>query len=168
MKKILAFSLALLMVFALAACGGKTDPAPSGSGTTDPDAQQTGQPSNTTDPDADKPDDTTATEQGVTVTIEKPNYQPGEKIYFAWSGVTDAHAAGVLWGAIRLCAAGSEYGDWIDDKMIDCEAADLDVASHNYFTAPATAGAYEIRFYWYEQEVGYEENFVLSVPFTVE
>ena len=30
MKKLLALALALMMVFALAACGGKTDPAPSG------------------------------------------------------------------------------------------------------------------------------------------
>ena len=44
MKKILALALALMMVLALAACGGKTDPAPSGNGTTDPGTSQTTDP----------------------------------------------------------------------------------------------------------------------------
>ena len=30
-----------------------------------------------------------ATAQGVTVTIDKSNYQQGEKIYYGWSGVDD-------------------------------------------------------------------------------
>ena len=50
MKKILVLALALMMVLSLAACGGKTDPAPSGSGTTDPGTSQ--QPSNTPDDNA--------------------------------------------------------------------------------------------------------------------
>lgn len=55
MKKILALALALMLVLSLAACGGKTDPTPSGSGgsttdpgTTDPGASQQ-QPSNAPD-----------------------------------------------------------------------------------------------------------------------
>ena len=48
MKKVLALALALMMVFALAACGGNDTPDSSGSGTTDPGtSQQT--PSSTSD-----------------------------------------------------------------------------------------------------------------------
>ena len=50
MKKLLTLALALMMVLSLAACGGKTDPAPSG--TTDPGTSQQ-QPSST--PDDSKP-----------------------------------------------------------------------------------------------------------------
>ena len=60
MKKILALALTLMMVISLTACGGKTDPAPSGS-TTDPGTQQTEQPSNTPDPgtqQTEQPSDT--------------------------------------------------------------------------------------------------------------
>ena len=49
MKKILSLALALMMVLSLAACGAKTDPASSGSGTTDPGTQQT-------DPGASEPE----------------------------------------------------------------------------------------------------------------
>lgn len=49
MKKILAFLLAMTMVFALAACGGNEE-TPSGSGTNDPgSSQQKQQPSSTPD-----------------------------------------------------------------------------------------------------------------------
>ena len=47
MKRILLIAIALVMVFALAACGGKTDPAPSGSGTTDPGTSSQQTPSST-------------------------------------------------------------------------------------------------------------------------
>lgn len=54
MKKILVLALALMMVLSLAACGGKTDPAPSGGDTTDPGTQQTdpgtSEPGSTPDP----------------------------------------------------------------------------------------------------------------------
>lgn len=53
MKKILALALALMMLLSLAACGGKTDPAPSGGDNT-PSSQQTEQ--NTPDPGTDEPD----------------------------------------------------------------------------------------------------------------
>lgn len=45
MKKILALLLAMMMVFALAACGGNEE-NPSGSGTTDPGTSQQDQPGN--------------------------------------------------------------------------------------------------------------------------
>ena len=40
MKKLLALALVLMMVLSLAACGGKTDPTPSGGDTTDPGTSQ--------------------------------------------------------------------------------------------------------------------------------
>ena len=49
MKKLLALALTLMMVLSLAACGGKTDPAPSGNSTSDPGTSQQ-EPSNTSDP----------------------------------------------------------------------------------------------------------------------
>ncbi|MDO4540105.1 MAG: hypothetical protein Q4B48_03225 [Syntrophomonadaceae bacterium] len=49
MKKLLALAMALIMVFALAACGGDTEPAPSGGDTADPGTQQT-------DPGASEPE----------------------------------------------------------------------------------------------------------------
>lgn len=55
MKKILTFALALMLVLSLAACGGKTDPAPSDGGTTNPGTSQQ-QPSDT--PDESTPSDT--------------------------------------------------------------------------------------------------------------
>ncbi len=57
MKKILALALALMMVLALAACGGKTDPAPSGDNTSDPGTSQQ-EPSNTPDPGTNEPNET--------------------------------------------------------------------------------------------------------------
>lgn len=41
MKKLIILVFALMLVLPLAACGGKTDPAPSGGSTTDPGTQQT-------------------------------------------------------------------------------------------------------------------------------
>ena len=46
MKKLLALLLAMMMVFALAACGGNDTPDPSGSGTTGPGSSQQPQQSN--------------------------------------------------------------------------------------------------------------------------
>ena len=48
MKKLFVLLLSALMILCLAACGGKTDPTPSGSGTTDPGTSQQ-EPSNTPD-----------------------------------------------------------------------------------------------------------------------
>lgn len=108
-----------------------------------------------------------ATAQGVTVTIDKSNYQPGEMIHYGWSGVTDAHASGVLWGLVGLYAAGSAYDDEITYQYTDYESAEIDIDndSINCFTAPTTDGNYEIRFYW--GATPSESSFVLSVPFTV-
>lgn len=112
-------------------------------------------------------DKVSATSQGVTITIDKSHYQPGEKIYYGWSGVTDAYEeiSGVLWGTLVVTAEGSKHDDYIDNSYIDVESADLNYDSPNYFTAPAEDGAYEIRFYWscYCEE----EYFVLSIPITV-
>ncbi len=55
MKKVLATVLALVLVFALAACGGDKDPAPSGN--SDPGTSQQ-EPSNTPDPGTNEPSDT--------------------------------------------------------------------------------------------------------------
>ena len=52
MIKLLALALALVMVLSLTACGGKTDPAPSGSGTTDPGTSQQEPSSSKENPDA--------------------------------------------------------------------------------------------------------------------
>lgn len=108
-----------------------------------------------------------ATAQGVTVTIDKSNYEHGEKIYYGWSGVTDAHADGVLRGLVGLYAAGSAYDDEITYQYTDYESAEIDIDndSINCFTAPTTDGNYEIRFYW--GATPSESSFVLSVPFTV-
>ena len=108
-----------------------------------------------------------ATAQGVTVTIDKSNYQQGEKIYYGWSGVDGRYeeVSGVLWGTLVMCAAGSEHDDYIDNEYTDYESAEINYDSPNYFTAPTTDGNYEIRFYW--SAYCYEEYFVLSVPFTV-
>ena len=108
-----------------------------------------------------------ATAQGVTVMIDKSNYQQGEKIYYGWSGVDGRYeeVSGVLWGTLVICAAGSEHDDYIDNEYTDYESAEINYDSPNYFTAPTTDGNYEIRFYW--SAYCYEEYFVLSVPFTV-
>ena len=108
-----------------------------------------------------------ATAQGVTVTIDKSNYQQGEKIYYGWSGVDGRYeeVSGVLWGTLVMCAAGSEHGDNIDYSYTDYESAEINYDSPLYFTAPTTDGNYEIRFYW--SAYCYEEYFVLSIPFTV-
>ncbi|MBR3754516.1 MAG: hypothetical protein IKK49_05360, partial [Clostridia bacterium] len=52
--------------------------------------------------------------QGITVTIDKSNYQPGEKIYYGWSGVDDRYEeiAGVLWGTLTISKAGSDHDDY--------------------------------------------------------
>lgn len=60
MKKLLTLALAFVMVFALAACGDNTDPAPSGNGTTDPGTSQqepsdTPDDSSTTEPETSQP-----------------------------------------------------------------------------------------------------------------
>ena len=109
----------------------------------------------------------TATAQGVTVTIDKSNYQQGEKIYYGWSGVDGRYEeiSGVLWGTLVMCAAGSEHDDYIDNTYTDYESAEINYDSPRYFTAPTTDGNYEIRFYW--SAYCYEEYFVLSIPFTV-
>ena len=108
-----------------------------------------------------------ATAQGVTVTIDKSNYQQGEKIYYGWSGVDGRYEeiSGVLWGTLVMCAAGSEHGDDIDYSYTDYESAEINYDSPRYFTAPTTDGNYELRFYW--SAYCYEEYFVLSIPFTV-
>jgi len=108
-----------------------------------------------------------ATAQGITVTIDKSNYQPGEKIYYGWSGVDGRYEeiSGVLWATLAISKAGSEHDDYIDNYYADTESAEINYDSTNYFTAPAEDGAYEIRFYWtcYCEE----QYFVLSIPITV-
>ena len=105
--------------------------------------------------------------QGITVTIDKSNYQPGEKIYYGWSGVDGRYEeiSGVLWATLAISKAGSEHDDYIDNAYADTESAEINYDSTNYFTAPAEDGAYEIRFYWtcYCEE----QYFVLSIPITV-
>ena len=61
MKKILAFTLALMMVLSLAACGGSKTPAPSGSNTTGGTSHQEQQPDST--PDESTPPDSSSDEQ---------------------------------------------------------------------------------------------------------
>lgn len=67
MKKLFALLLAMTMALSIAACGGgNDDPAPSGSGTTDPGASQQEQPSSTPD-EGDKDD-----EQGAVSAVDWP------------------------------------------------------------------------------------------------
>jgi len=106
-----------------------------------------------------------ATAQGVTVTIDKSNYQPGEKIYYGWSGVTDAHADGVLLGFVGLWASGADHRDDIIYEYTDYESAEIDYDSSRYFAAPTADGNYEMRFYWGARASA--DSYVLSVPFTV-
>lgn len=105
--------------------------------------------------------------QGITVTIDKSNYQPGEKIYYGWSGVDGRYEeiSGVLWATLAISKAGSVHDDYIDNAYADTESAEINYEGTNYFTAPAEDGAYEIRFYWtcYCEE----QYFVLSIPITV-
>jgi len=105
--------------------------------------------------------------QGVTVTIDKSNYQPGEKIYYGWSGVDGRYEeiSGVLWATLAISKAGSEHDDYIDNAYADTESAEINYDSSHYFTAPAEDGAYEIRFYW--SSYCEEQYFVLSIPITV-
>ena len=103
--------------------------------------------------------------QGVTVTIDKSNYQPGEKIYYGWSGVTDAHADGVLLGFVGLWASGADHRDDIIYEYTDYESAEIDYDSSRYFAAPTADGNYEVRFYWGARASA--DSYVLSVPFTV-
>ena len=112
-------------------------------------------------------DGVSKTEQGVTITIDKSNYQPGEKIYYGWSGVDDRYEeiSGVLWGTLTISKAGSNHDDYIDNEYIDKESAELNVESSRCFTAPAEDGSYEIRFYW--SSYCKEQYFVLSIPITV-
>ncbi len=106
-----------------------------------------------------------ATAQGVTVTIDKSNYQPGEKIYYGWSGVTDAHASGVLLGFVGLWASGADHRDDIIYEYTEYESAEIDYDSSRYFAAPTADGNYEVRFYW--GATASADSYVLSVPFTV-
>ena len=106
-----------------------------------------------------------ATAQGVTVTIDKSNYKQGEKIYYGWSGVTDAHAEGVLLGFVGLWASGADHRDDIIYEYTDYESAEIDYDSSRYFTAPTADGNYEMRFYWGAGASA--DSYVLSVPFTV-
>ncbi len=105
--------------------------------------------------------------QGITVTIDKSNYQPGEKIYYGWSGVDGRYEeiSGVLWGTLTISKAGSVHDDYIDNAYVDTESAEINYEGTNYFTAPAEDGAYEIRFYW--SSYCEEQYFVLSIPITV-
>lgn len=106
-----------------------------------------------------------ATAQGVTVTIDKSNYKQGEKIYYGWSGVTDAHAEGVLLGFVGLWASGADHRDDIIYEYTDYESAEIDYDSSRYFAAPTADGNYEMRFYWGAGASA--DSYVLSVPFTV-
>ena len=106
-----------------------------------------------------------ATAQGVTVTIDKSNYKQGEKIYYGWSGVTDAHADGVLLGHIGLWASGADHRDEIVYEYTDYESAEIDYDSTRYFAAPTADGSYEVRYYWGASSGA--DSYVLSVPFTV-
>ena len=106
-----------------------------------------------------------ATEQGVTITIDKYNYEPGEKIYFGWNGVTEDNADGVLWGEIQITELFAEHGDNIDNDYADCESEEINLDSSRYFEAPDNAGIYEVRFYWGAN--GEPSDFVLRFPFTV-
>ena len=106
-----------------------------------------------------------ATAQGVTVTIDKSNYKQGEKIYYGWSGVTDAHADGVLLGVVGLWASGADHRDDIIYEYTDYESAEIDYDSSRYFAAPTADGNYEMRFYWGAGASA--DSYVLSVPFTV-
>ena len=112
-------------------------------------------------------DGVSKTEQGVTITIDKSNYQPGEKIYYGWSGVDDRYEeiAGVLWGTLTLSKSGSDHDDYIDNEYTDEESYELNIEGSHYFTAPAEDGNYEIRFYW--SCYCKEQYFVLSIPITV-
>ena len=110
-------------------------------------------------------EETSATAQGVTVMIDKSNYQQGEKIYYGWSGVTDTHADGVLLGHIGLWASGADHRDEIVYEYTDYESAEIDYDSSRYFTAPTADGSYEVRYYWGANSGA--DSYVLSVPFTV-
>ena len=190
MKRLFTLLLALMLLLSLTACGGneetpsgdesktpstnqQQEQSPdSGEGELTPKPDNSGEketPDNTDDDQFTEPAvETSATAQGVTVTIDKSRYQPGETIHYGWGGVTDANADGVLWGAVGLFAAGAAHDDEITYNYTEYESAEMDIENdaYNCFTAPATDGNYEVRFYW--GATPSESDFVLSIPLTVD
>ncbi|MDO4540810.1 MAG: hypothetical protein Q4B48_06920 [Syntrophomonadaceae bacterium] len=80
MKKLLALAMALIMVFALAACGGDTEPAPSGDGAADPGVSEQ-QPSDTSDDSTPDPGIDTPSGPVIAEGWEIPEYPHGELVY---------------------------------------------------------------------------------------
>lgn len=82
MKKILALLLALTMVFTLAACGGKIDPAPSGGGTAAPGTSQQ------TDPEPSQPEPSGGEDEGDNSLLLDNTYTDAQLSYMEALGKT--------------------------------------------------------------------------------
>ena len=126
MKKILALALALVMVLSLAACGGKTDPAPSGSGggsTTDPGTSQQ-QPSDTLDDTTPSGGEETSNdpleallqEAGLTFEAIKPSHEylytelQEKKLLFFLNDGGSAAFGTFYYGIVNACKAVADDG----------------------------------------------------------
>ena len=107
MKKLLTLALALMMVLSLAACGGKTDPAPSG--TTDPGTSQQ-EPSST--PDSSKPDDSKPS--GGTVESEWDNAEYADYT----NGVPEPELAYTITGASKVLGMNITFSK-ADEAQVD-------------------------------------------------
>ena len=108
-----------------------------------------------------------ATAQGVTVTIDKSNYQQGEEITISYSGMIPANEAGTNYdGAFTISKVGSDHKTFVreDNTSIYNAGASGEVIMN----APSEDGEYELRLYTESWSYWYNDNsFVLKIPFTV-
>ena len=105
-----------------------------------------------------------ATAQGVTVTIDKSNYQQGEEITISYSGMVEGEYG--YDGAFTISKVGSDHKTFVreDNNSIYNEGASGEVIMN----APSEDGEYELRLYTESWSYWYNDNsFVLKIPFTV-
>ena len=105
-----------------------------------------------------------ATAQGVTVTIDKSNYQQGEEITISYSGMVEGEYG--YDGAFTISKVGSDHKTFVreDNTSIYNAGASGEVIMN----APSEDGEYELRLYTESWSYWYNDNsFVLKIPFTV-
>ena len=108
-----------------------------------------------------------ATAQGVTVTIDKSNYQQGEEITISYSGMIPANEAGTDYdGAFTISKVGSDHKTFV--KEDNTSIYNVGASGEVIMNAPSEDGEYELRLYTESWSYWYNDNsFVLKIPFTV-
>ncbi|MBQ2888025.1 MAG: S-layer homology domain-containing protein, partial [Firmicutes bacterium] len=108
-----------------------------------------------------------ATAQGVTVTIDKSNYQQGEEITISYSGMIPANEAGTDYdGAFTISKVGSDHKTFVRED--NTSIYNVGASGEVIMNAPSEDGEYELRLYTESWSYWYNDNsFVLKIPFTV-